>query len=174
MKHLSTEKRYLLKQYLERGIQKQEIALLLGVSLSTVYRELKKGSCEGIYQPKFAQERYTRELKKKGKEMLLSKDKELAELISRFILDEKLSPKQIIERLKKMGYKEPRSIRTIYVAIDHNLIPNVTRQNLQSQNVTVFSKGLIQLPNWVRKELNIKDGDCLQIKIEKDSIIISQ
>ena len=173
MKHLSYEKRMLIKQYLGQGKAKGEIAQLIGVSLSTVYREIKKGSVIGEYQPLLSQMDYEHKLKTKGQKSILLQNKELAKVVSELILKEHLSPKQVIKRLRELGYESPTATRTIYMAIDNNLIPNVGRNDLRSKEVSVHSKGLIQLPNWVREELKIKDGDKLRIDVRDGDIIIS-
>ena len=173
-KCLSIKKRILLKEYLEQDIPKQNIAKLLGVSHSTIYREIKKGTLNGEYSPYFSQGKYEDSLKNRGSVALLSKNHELATLIANYILKDNLSPKRILDKIKELGYNEPTSIRTIYSAIDNGLIPNVTRENLKSDTTSLFSKGLIQIPKWVRTELNIEDGDMVQIKIENGKIIIEK
>lgn len=171
-KHLSIEKRILLKQYLEQGFSKVYIAKLLGVHHSTIYRELKRGFLNGEYSPIFAANDYEKQSINKSKNALLIKDKDLAVKIADLILNEKLSPSLVIKRLKELGYNKPSSPQTIYSAIDKGLIPNVTRNDLKVEYTKLFSKGLIQIPKWIRNELNLKDGDTVHIKIENNKILI--
>lgn len=171
-KCLSIEKRKLLNEYLEQGFSKQDIAKLIGVSTATIYREIQRGFFNGKYSPYLSQKKYEKKLKQRGPESLLSNDKELASIIANLILNENLSPERILKILQELGYSKPSSVRTIYTAIDNGLIPNVTRKNLRTDTTSLFSKGLIRIPKWIRDELNIQDGDRVQIKLDNDKIII--
>ncbi len=62
--HLSEEKRILLSMMLQKGYSKSKIAENLGVSRSTIYREIKRNSWKApasgnvYYTPMHAQKKY--------------------------------------------------------------------------------------------------------------------
>ena len=195
--HLTIEQREFFKKCMGKGTSKREIARQLGVHVSTVYRELKRGSedcvkneskstkgikseayrvkyiATGGYSPQKAQKRYRKLLEEKGRDPILI-DKEISTIISKLILEEMLSPEQIIRKLKTMGYNEPSSVNTIYTAIDKGLIPNVSRESMWNKEAKVFSKGLVQIPKWVRDELDIIDGDVVVFEIKGRKIEITK
>lgn len=145
--HLTTEQRMKIKELLDNGFKKAEIARALNVHNATVYREIERGSENGVYNPDYSEERYRQQLFRKGTQPLLSMNPDLAEYIAKLVLADKLSPAQIIYKLNKK--KEfgtiPKSRNTIYSAIDNGLIPGVTRENLNSDITTVFNNGTIHI-----------------------------
>lgn len=94
MKHLTLAQRYALKAYLECGKTKSEIAKLLGVDRSTIYREIKRNSRKrGIYNPDFANE-----LAEERKERFCTHrkfDQAKQKLLDNWIKEEQWSPEQI-------------------------------------------------------------------------------
>ena len=172
--HFSLEKRQQLSLCLEKGFKKSDIAKLLGVSDSSIYREIRRGTINGKYSAQFAQDKYNEILMSKGKTSFFDKTNEIAIMVSNWILNENLSPKSIIIRLRELGYDFPNSVNTIYSAIDKGLIPNVSRKDLCRSSTKVFSNGLIQIPKWIRDELNLNDGDQVGIKLVGNSIIIDK
>lgn len=154
-------------------MHKKLIAERLGVSLATIYNELKRGSVNGIYSVDYAQEKYEQFQTLKGREEKLNIDKDLALLIANLILNENLSPEKAMKKLKEQHIDCP-SKTTIYYAIHKGLIPNVTLEDLHKKTTTLFSHGLIQIPSWMRKELNLNDGDTVTITLENKSIIMEK
>ena len=155
------------------GKKAREIADVLKVSNATVYSELHMGMIEGKYNAYFAQKnRNKKKSHKKGHSKINS---ELAEYISILITKDHLSPKKIIEKLNNEKYPQsPSSVNTIYKAIDEGIIPNVTRKSMQRKVVHMFSKRMIIIPNWICEELQIADGNALNIEIEDNKIIITK
>lgn len=174
--HLSREQRQEIADSLELGRSAKDIAAILGLHISTVYREIERGKNPDTmkYEPDFSENKYQSNLSDKGKLPRLEENKEMASIISEFIIKDGLSPEQAILRLKEDGYTEVPTKATVYSAIDMGLIPNVTRESLYSRNVTVFSDGMIHLPKWVREKLNINDGDNLSIEVDDDKVIIKK
>ena len=108
-KHLTMTKRLQLESYLKIGMHKKEIAQLLGVSLATIYNEIKRGMCEQIdtnlikymkYCPDYAHMKYEENLKAKGQDLKIGNDYELAEYIENRIVKGKLSPLAVIGEIK--------------------------------------------------------------------------
>ncbi len=102
MKHLTLAQRYALNAYLQCGKTKNEIAILLNVHRSTVYRELKRNSRKrGSYNPDFANE-----LAQERKERLCRHrkfDYNKRKLIDRWLTEEQWSPEQIKGYCDKEG-----------------------------------------------------------------------
>ena len=175
--HLTYESRMLIKQMIESGSCKKDIAIKLGVSLSTVYRELGRSNDSEGYDPEIVQQSYEKMLKSKGRKSKLELDKALAQYISQLILEESLSPAEIIDRLRAEKYQNfPLSKTTLYAAIDRGLIPSVTRETLLlKRKIThMFSNGLIKIPKWICEELDLRDDEDLDIDIADGRIIINK
>ncbi len=94
MKHLTSEQRYAINAFLLCGKTKSEIAQLIGVHRSTIYREVSRNSRKrGSYNPQFATE-----LAKERKDRFhLNRkfDSSKQKLIENFIKEEQWSPEQI-------------------------------------------------------------------------------
>lgn len=172
-KNLTYNQRLILLSLLQKNIHKSVIAKELNVSIETVYREIKRGSINGFYDPNYSQKRYEQLNNAKGRPHKLFIDKNLAQKISDLILNQNFSPEQCIKKLKSENISCP-SKQTIYVAIDNNLIPNVTRESLHKKTTTMFSQGNIYIPNWIREKLKLNDGDSLFIKVENEEIILKK
>lgn len=169
-KHLTLSNRLDIEKMLNSKTNKIIIAEKIGIHLSTLYREIKRGSVGGIYNANYSQNKYDSLLKEKGQECKLYLNKDLALLISNYILKDNLSISQIAKELKIKGFNYP-TVNTIYKAIDNGLIPYVTRDNLVERQTNMYSKGIIHVPVWVKKEMNLHDGDKFEIKVENNKII---
>lgn len=174
--HLSYDNRLLLKKMLDSGQPVKDIAKILSVSVSTIYRELKRSEKTHQYNPMSAQQVYLKKTKNKGSQPKLELDKSLAQYISKLIIEESLSPTKIIERLKREDYRNIPSKNTIYTAIDKGLIPSVSRETLllKRKKTHMFSNGLIKIPKWICNELNLQDNEDLDINIANGKIIIKK
>ena len=171
--HLSYEQRLKIKEMLDGGFKKIDIARSLGVHNATIYREIERGSVNGVYNPNKSEEQYRDHLSEKGPQALCSMSPDLAEYIAKLILEEHLSPARIIDRLEheEKWSTFPKSKPTIYSAIDNGLIPGVTRESLNSYMTTMFSDGQIHIAKWVRKQLDLNDGDELLFEIIDNKIV---
>lgn len=175
--HLSYEQRVQIKKMLDAGIKKGEIAQALGVHNATVYREIIRGTIDGVYDPGLAEDQYRGHLSDKGPQAICAISPALSERIADLILKEKLSPGRIIEVLQ--GEEEkwgtiPKAKTTIYKAIDDGLIPDVTRESLNSYITTMFGGGQLHIAKWVRDELNISDGDELTFKVIDGKLVFTK
>ena len=167
--HLTYESRMLIKQMLESGNSKKEIAVELGISLATVYRELKRCNDSSKYNPEIVQQSYEKMMLCKGQKSKLKLNPELAKYISKLVLQDELSPAQIVDRLRTENYPErPSSVNTIYAAIDKGLIPDVTRETLlvKRKKTHMFSNGLIKVPKWICEKLDLRNSEDLNIDID--------
>lgn len=175
-KHLTLEQRTKIKEMLDNGYSKTEIAKVLGVAIATIYREVDRGIINGEYSPIFSEKRYRQHLLEKGTQPILSIEPGLAEYIAKLILIDKLNLTQIMEKLQKNEkFKQyPKSRVTISNAIDNGLIPNVTRQDLLPDTTTVFNNGQVHIAKWVREALGLHDGDELEFKVVENKLIFSK
>ena len=172
-KDLTYNQRLQLYEYLQANTHKKLIAKYLNCCLATIYNEINRGTVNGIYDPKYAQEKYEQYKAMHGRKDTLLVDADLAQQISYLILNENISPEQAIKKLKAQNISCP-SKTTIYAAIDKGLISNVTREDLRSKTTTMFSHGLVQIPTWIRTKLNLQDGDTLAISLQNDKVIIEK
>ena len=129
-KHLTKTKRLQLEMMLRAKMAVKEIADSLGVHISTIYREIKRGEYEHLdgetwltekrYSCDMAQEKYEFNLRQKGAEIKLGKDYEYAEYIERKIIDEKLSPLAVLGEIKRKGlrFNTSISVNTLYKYIE--------------------------------------------------------
>lgn len=108
MKHLKREQRYAIKAYLRSGKTKKFIAYELGVSESTISRELKRNSSKsGSYNPDKAQA--FAEERKERYAINRKFDDAMRRLIEKMICTEQWSPEQI------KGYCDKNNISMVSV-----------------------------------------------------------
>ena len=150
-KHLTKVKRLQLESYLKIKMPKKEIAELLEVHISTIYREIKRGEYqhkriiydkhyggkkgekfETKYSSDKAHTRYLDNLANKGIEPKLGKDYEFAEYIERKIVDEKLSPLAVLGEIRRKGLQFNTSIcvNTLYKYIEKGYFSRLDLRHL--------------------------------------------
>lgn len=140
-KHLTKTKRLQLESYLQLKISKKDIAKLLGVHISTIYREIKRGLYEHRnsdwiteirYSSDLAETKYQDNLKAKGQDLKIGNDYELAEYIEHRIVDDKLSPLAVIGEIKAKQLKFNTSIcvGTLYNYIEKEVFERLTLKHL--------------------------------------------
>lgn len=113
-KQLTSEQRYVISALLKKNVSKKEIAEEIGVSLSTVYRELKRNATSrGGYSPRLAHE-----MAMERRERIVTNSRLRPGLLKRalgLLVSEQWSPGQISGYLSLQG--ERISHETIYRAI---------------------------------------------------------
>lgn len=140
-KHLTKTDRLRIEQQLRDGKEPKEIAEQIGVHISTIYRELKRGQYEHLnsdyttdmrYSPDIADEQYRENLKAKGPDLKIGKDHRLAEYIEAKIADEKYSPAAVLGEIKAQGlqFDTTISVNTLYSYIDKGIFLRLTNKNL--------------------------------------------
>lgn len=106
---------------LKANVHKAEIAAMLGVHISTVYREIKRGEYvhrntdwteETRYSADKAEYKYRQMLKDKGSQIKLGNDYEYAEYLENKIIEDKLSPKAVLGYIKAHDIKFNTTIST--------------------------------------------------------------
>ena len=176
-KRLSYEDRKQIEQMLSGGYSVTFIANALNKTHQAIYHELKRCNSCSSYNADYAQQDYITKNEDNGRTPLLEIDKALAKYISKLIIEDSLSPADILKRLRKENYPNiPLSRNTIYAAIDKGLIPYVTKETLllKRKKTNMFSNGLIKIPKWICQELDLKDGEDLDIDIDNGKIIINK
>lgn len=143
-KQLDYKKRLRIEAMLKHNYTKREIADELGVHISTVYRELKRGEYEHLnsdyttetrYSPEIAEAKYQEGLAAKGAPLKIGSNFAVAEFIEALILEEHYSPAAVCavlryeERGAAFGITFCRA--TLYKYIDDgNIFPRVTNKDL--------------------------------------------
>ncbi len=173
--HLSFEQRLKIKNMIDKGYSKKDIAESLSVHLSTVYREITRGTVNNKYDPQISESNYKKQLQNRGKDSAFISEPQLTEYVSHLILEKHMSIEQIVEILKHDARFAdfPKSKQSIYDAIDKNRIPNVTRETLNSKS-TVFNNEHVYVAKWVREELDWVDGDELNFEVVEDKLIFTK
>ena len=103
MKHLTREQRYGISLMLQEGKSRKYIAKAIGVSTSTISRELRK-NCDmrnGTYNYDLAQRKYETRLKLRGRKPVFTK--EMKDTVVS-LLEEGYSPEQIKGRSNVEGF----------------------------------------------------------------------
>lgn len=173
-KHLTLEQRLTIEKMLAAGIGVQEIAQELGMSNTSIYRELKRGSVDGKYCASDSQARYEKNLSGKGIQPLILQNQKLRDYIARQITVEKRSPKEIEEQLVRVDDPELGSVchQTIYDAVYKGYIPGVTIEDYRNNCATVQKDGSIYLPKWFTERYGIAQGMQFELSVEDDKIIL--
>ena len=168
-KHFNIETRSCIAYSLKNMKSIREISKILNCSHSSISREIKRNSENGIYNPAIA-EKLSKERSKncgsKGKLTL-----ELKEEISKR-LKKHHSPEQISGRLIKEKYISKLSFKSIYNWISKGLIPEINKLNLRrkgKRSKESETRGKIggnniskrPLKVELRKELGHWEGDTI-------------
>ena len=122
---MSKTQRNQLEMLLKAKVSKKEIAEMLSVDLSTIYREIKRGAylhrnsdwTETVrYSADKAEIKYREMLREKGSQIKLGNDYEYAEYIERKIIEEKQSPKAVLGYIKhnNIPFQTTISVNTLY------------------------------------------------------------
>uniref|UniRef100_UPI003FEF27A9 IS30 family transposase n=1 Tax=Candidatus Fimenecus sp. TaxID=3022888 RepID=UPI003FEF27A9 len=140
-KHLSKTDRIRIEQQLRDGKEPQEIAEAIGVHISTIYREKKRGEYmhrnsdwteEERYSSDLAEMKYRANLAAKGPDLKIGNDHELANYIENRIADDKLSPAAVLGEIaaNKMSFATSLSVNTLYSYIEKGVFLRLTNKSL--------------------------------------------
>ena len=141
-KHLTITQRIQLETLLKTKTTIKEISNIIGVHISTIYREIKRGTYEHLngatylYEKKYsstlADEKYKQNLKDKGADLKIGNDHKLAEYIEKRTIKDKLSPLAVIGEIKAKNLKFKTSIcvNTLYNYIEKNIFENLRVKHL--------------------------------------------
>lgn len=142
-KQLKYSDRIRIESWLMAKISVQEIANMLHVHRSTIYREMKRGQYEHLnsdyttemrYSPEIAQKHCEENLKVRGTQLKIGNDYKYAEYIEKKIIEENYSPEAVLGELRVQNREKDFSvhicIKTLYNYIDKGVFLNLTNKNL--------------------------------------------
>lgn len=139
--HLTKTDRYKLEALLKAKHTAREIADLLKVHISTIYREINRARTvfmnsdltqEERYNPDLADEKYRKNLSQKGGPLKIGNDHEFARYIEHKIIDEHYSPAAALASIKLDGLTFKTSICrvTLYSYIEKGVFMNLCVEHL--------------------------------------------
>lgn len=140
--HLTWTQRLQLESLLKSKTPVKEICKILGVSNSTIYREIKRGAYERLngatwehytaYSPDIAHEKYLANLSGKGAPLKIGKDFAFADYIERRIRQDKMSPCAVLGEIKHKNIKFETSIcpSTLYNYIANGVFLSLSLEDL--------------------------------------------
>lgn len=139
-KNISFTQRLQLEAYLKAGLHKRDIADKLGVHISTVYNELKRGrfnydKCYYVdwfgdkhykrmvgYDPKLAEQKYRFNLTSHGGTLKVANDYDFIRYVENRVLKDKISPCAVLGEIKRNNlFKTNISKTTLYRYIEQGV-----------------------------------------------------
>lgn len=140
-KHLTFTDRLKIEAWQKFGIKPAQMAAELGVHISTIYRELKRGvythlnsdyTEEERYSPDIAEEKYRSNLKAKGAGLKIGNDHAYATYLEYKVSVEKYAPGAILGEIKREGLQFSTSISktTFYRYIEDGVFLTITNKDL--------------------------------------------
>ena len=139
--HLTITNRLQIEAWQRVGVKPQTMADELGVHISTIYRELKRGEYEHLnsdyttetrYSADLAEQRYQENLREKGAGLKIGSDRVYAEYIEYKIRVEKYSPGAVLGEIKaqEIEFNTTVSKSTLYSYIDKGIFLTITNKDL--------------------------------------------
>lgn len=139
--HLSFTDRLKIERLLKEGCRVREIANTLHVHISTIYREMKRGTyehknsdwtMETRYSPDIAEKAYRANLAAKGAPLKIGSDHNLANFIEYKIVYEHYSPAAVLGEIeaKELTFDTTICLHTLYSYIDKGVFLNLTNKDL--------------------------------------------
>ena len=140
---LDLSDRKCMEKLYRAGTSKKEIARILGVHISTVYRELKRGACTQLdtylrtyttYSYVVAQDRCDQLAANKGAPLKIEGNDALVDFLEDRIMQHKESPAAVSARLRasELPYL---SEATIYRYAHRRLLPNLRKWHLPEKGI---------------------------------------
>ena len=138
---LKWKQRLRINKLLKEGHTAQEIADILHVHNSTIYRELRRGMAtqrtselvdREAYWPDVAEGKYGENLRARGADLKIGNDHELADYIEDKIANEKYSPGAVLDKIKEEGlvFSVEISKWTLYSYITKGVFLTITNKSL--------------------------------------------
>lgn len=180
----------------EKRMTRKEMAEIIGCSIASLYRELKRGEVILVdyewreyssYSADLAQEDYDLKATNKGPNLKIQDDHDFVEHVEKKILIEKWSPDAIIMDLRKNGnpFKTDICTRTLYYYIENDLFLNVAltdlprrgeqkkykKRKIQTQHKIPFGKNITERSKEAedRLEAGHWEMDCVESGKKKGS-----
>lgn len=188
-----------IEAYRKAKIPVKEIAALLNVHISTIYRELKRGvyehrntdwTTEMRYSPDIAEDKYRKNLAAKGPDLKIADDFALADYIERRIVDDKLTPIAVIGEIKKkqLQFKTQICVNTLYSYIYKGVFLRLSLQHLPIRHKIIKRKRKLAVARPPRgqsiekrpSEINARTSfghwemDCVAGKTKKSLLVLTE
>lgn len=137
-RYLTYTDRLIVEQMLNKRMSKQIIAEFIGVSVQTIYNEIKRGRYNHMRTDGWMEKRYSADIAQqhtdfnktvKGAPLKLGKHYDYCDYVSQQILKNKKSPDVIVHELRAAG-KWTVCTATLYSYIKAGYIPGVSMTNL--------------------------------------------
>ena len=142
-RHLTKSDRLKIEALFNAKHKPAEIAEIIGVDRSTIYRELGRGAYTHLnthwieergYSADLAEKKYRENLKEKGTGLKIGNDIEFANYIEKKIVEDDYSPEAVLGELKAPGAEKKFSVTicvtTLYSYIDKGIFLRLTNKNL--------------------------------------------
>jgi transposase, IS30 family len=166
-KHLTFTDRLKIEAWQKVNVKPKKMAEQLGVHISTIYRELKRGvytrlnsdlTQEQKYSPDIAEKKYRESLKAKGTQIKIGNDYEFATYLEYKVSVEKYSPEAVLGEIKKENLKFNTSISktTFYRYIDNGIFLTLSNKDLPVKRNRKKNYNKIKKPARVPKGNSIE------------------
>ena len=148
-KNISYTQRLQIEACLKAGLSKKVIAETVGLCLSAVYKEIKRGECTQrkysytdyvgekhyktviAYSPNLAEEKYRMNLTSKGAPLKIGNDFEFVRYVEKRVVIDKISPCAVLGEIKRgKMFRTDISKTTMYRYIDMGIFMNISMQDL--------------------------------------------
>lgn len=157
-KNLTFTQRLQIETLYNAKTSKKEIAVILGLHLSTIYRELQRGAYfhkkthhsfwygnksfnETRYSAQIAQDRYDLVCSKKGRPLKVGNDFDFIKYIEKRVNEDKISPCAVLGQIKrnKIPFKTNISKTTLYRYIELGFFNNIkiSKRKKEYRKVTI-------------------------------------
>ena len=135
--HLTRDDRIQIEALINAKTEKKKIAEIIGVDLSTIYRELDKGKTtqrnsdwteRKIYSADLAQERAEKNQKNKGRSLKIGNDMKFVAYVEKMVIEQHYSPAAILATIEKehLEFDTKVCLSTLYNYIKGGLFLNIT------------------------------------------------
>ncbi len=140
--HITYTKRLIIESLINKKVNKREIADIIGVHVSNLYRELERGKYTRLdgstwiyhdaYSADIAERKYQENLRAKGGALKIGKDFALVEYIENKIVNEKYTPAAVLGEIKEIGLQFGTTIcvNTLYSYIENGVFLHLTNKDL--------------------------------------------
>ena len=141
-RHLTYNDRLKIEALLLEGVTVARIAAHIGVTGTTIYREIKRGRYthldgkswkeEERYSPDIAEQKYREHLKEKGRDLKIGNDHEFVKFVEQKIGEEKYSPAAVLAIIARDGlqFETEIGLSTMYNYIRNGVFLNLCLEDL--------------------------------------------
>lgn len=172
-KTLTWNDRLKIEAWLKVKTPKTQIADMLGVHFSTIYRELKRGEYEHLnsdlttekrYSPEIAEQRKQEFLRAKGPDLKIGNDQEYADYLEYKVAVDKYAPGAILGEIKRKGLQFDTTISktTFYRYIEDGVFLTLTNKDLPVKKNKTDHKY-----NTVKQAARPSKGDSIEKRPEE-------